>query len=54
MRNIGDRCFTEGHLADGTCKLLSNCPRVVADIVTRRLPTVCGRAGEKTIVCCPT
>lgn len=49
---LGDICRVDRTNENGVCKLLSQCPKAVADLKTRIFPTTCGFKGTDIIVCC--
>nr|CAH7748882.1 unnamed protein product [Callosobruchus chinensis] len=49
---VGDRCFFGGRSAEGTCKLLNECPSVTNDAKRGVEPTICGYQHTTIIVCC--
>lgn len=52
--DVGDNCSVARSGAIGTCILIDDCPKVIAEIVQQSLfPTSCGFKELKQIVCCP-
>jgi len=51
----GEPCRLQHNGANGVCRALPNCPKVLEDYRNQRInPTLCGWSGFTQVVCCPT